>query len=152
MKAKFISLYTTELVQDGDAAYVIQYSNDKDQEMNSRKAIMSRRDDPNYRTTEYFEKRCNNFVQKLFVVKTGTEFVEMLVKSSGVSMSGFFKYRDVIDVINQRKSELIFSPEEAKTLNLIEKSLALNNVIAPKIKPIYFKLTGKVDDDVVEVQ
>jgi hypothetical protein len=152
MKAKFISLYTTELIQDGDAAYIIQYSNDKDQELNSRKAIMARRDDPNYRTTEYFEKRCNNFIQKLFVAKTGTEFVEMLVKSSSVSMSSFFKYRDVLDIINQRKSELTFSPEEFKTLNLIEKSLVLNNVIAPKIKPIYFKLTGKVDDDVVEAQ
>lgn len=146
MKAKFISEYTIELVQDETAAYIIQYSGDKDNEMNNRRSIMSRRDDPNYRITKYFETRSNNLVQKLFVAKTGTEFVEILVKSSGVSMSGYFRYRDVQDIIKQRKRDLTFSKEEALTLSLIEKSLTLNNVIAPKIKPVYFQLTGKDDD------
>ena len=142
---KYVSPYTTELVAVPDRSIVIQYlpTESKDYILAVRKTILAKR--PTFddmKITPYFETRCKNFVTKLYGCKTGTEFVEMLVKNCGVSMSGHFRYRDVLDVVNSKKNDFEFNDMEQEILGYVIKSLSVNHVIAPKIKAIYTLLTG----------
>ena len=92
--------------------------------------------------TPYFETRCNNLVNKVYVCKTGAELVELLAKSCGVSMSSYFRYRDILDIVKEKKNTMEFSENDSEILGYIIKSLELNHVIAPKIKAIYALLNG----------
>lgn len=142
---KYSSPYITELVAVEDRQIIIQYlpTESKDYVLAVRKTILAKR--PTFddmKMTPYFETRCKNLVSKMYGCKTGTELVEMLVKSCGVSMSGHFRYRDIIDIVNSKKNDLEFNDIEKEILEYVIKSLSVNHVIAPKIKAIYTLLTG----------
>lgn len=135
-KETYISPYKSEMI-DG---YLVQYIDDRAEEMELRASMIAKRPEAerlNMRNTSYFQTRCKNLVVKLYQIKDGEEFVDTLVKSVGVSMSGYFPYRDVIDIINRKKNELSFTPDDSVILGYITKSLDKNHVIAPKIAAIY---------------
>lgn len=137
---KYTSPYNIELVTDGDIQYIIQYldEEDKNVELKNRNAIFAKRpafDD--YRQTTFFETRCKNFVNKLYGVNNGSELVESLAKNVSLSMSSYFRYRDIMDIIKTKRQVLTFTAQDEEMLDLIQKSLSMNNVIAPKIKAIY---------------
>jgi hypothetical protein len=147
---KYVSEYKTEILTHDGRKFLVQYTDDanKSIEVETRKAILARRpvlDD--YRDTPYFEKRCVNLLQKLWAEKDGHVFVETLVKNVGVSMSVHFRYRDVLKIIEVKKTQLTFDENDIRILQFIEKSLMLNNVIAPKIKAIYSLWNGDSGDD-----
>ena len=70
------------------------------------------------------------------------KLVELLAKSCGVSMSSYFRYRDILDIVKEKKNVMEFSENDSEILGYIIKSLELNHVIAPKIKAIYALLNG----------
>ena len=57
-------------------------------------------------------------------------------------MSGHFRYRDVLDIVNLKKNDFELNDMEQEILGYVIKSLSVNHVIAPKIKAIYDLLTG----------
>ena len=144
-KNKYVSPYNTELVVIGDRSVVVQYlpTESKDYMTAVRKMILAKR--PGFddmKMTPYFETRCNNLVNKVYVCKTGAELVELLAKSCGVSMSSYFRYRDILDIVKEKKNAMEFSENDSEILGYIIKSLELNHIIAPKIKAIYALLNG----------
>ena len=141
-KETYISPYKSEMIGD----YLVQYIDDKTTEMELRERIISKRPEAerlNMRITPYFQTRCKNLVIKMDATKEGDDFVDLLVKSVGVSMSGYFPYRDVIDIINKKKNTLTFDASDEVILGYVIKSLELNHVIAPKIAAIYKILHGE---------
>lgn len=146
---KYTSPYNIEMVNDGERQYIVQYldEEDKNVEMKNRNAIFAKRpafDD--YRSTSFFETRCKNFVNKLYSINNGSELVESLAKNVSLSMSSYFRYRDIMDIIRTKRQVLTFTEQDTEMLDLIQKSLSMNNVIAPKIKAIYNLLYKSSDD------
>lgn len=145
-KDKYVSPYNTELIVIGERSVVIQYlpTESKDYVIAVKKSILAKR--PGFddmKMTPYFETRCKNLVNKVYVCKTGAELVELLVKNCGVSMSSYFRYRDIIDIIKEKKDTMDFNETDSEVLGYIIKSLERNHVIAPKIKAIYSLLSGE---------
>lgn len=147
-KNKYLSPYTTELVVINNRSIVIQYlpTESKDYILAKRKMILAKRPEfDDLKITPYFETRAKNLVEKLYACKTGAELVELLIKNTNVTMSGHFRYRDVLDIVLTKQNELEFSETDKEVLSYIIKSLTVNNVIATKIRAIYMLLNGKAD-------
>lgn len=151
-KDVYVSPYTTEIVDIDGKKIVVQYlpSENKHDAINARKVVLSRRGNDDLKMTDYFAKRSKNLVDKIYACKNGDELVELLVKNTGVTFSGHFLYRDVIDIITAKQPNLTFSQENEEIFKLIVISLKLNNVIAPKIKAVYQLTFGVSDEDAAE--
>ena len=145
-KVEYQSPYKCELVQYGNLSFVIQYVDDKDSEFEKRKIIFNKRNriGCDLKMTPYFQKRCENIIKTLFETQNASELIEVIAKSSNVSMSGYFKYRDYLDILKQKSLEMHFETEDEKfIISSTIKSLELSNVIAPKI-PAICKYMGLV--------
>lgn len=147
-KIQYVSPYQTEFLEN----YVIQFTDDRDREteITIREDMANKRPSAEgWKLTPFFKTRSQNLVNKLFLIKDGHEFVDTLIKASGVTLSGYFLYRDVIDIVNSKQTALRSSlnDNDKKILDFIIDSLNLNHVIAPKIAAIYRLMNGATDEE-----
>jgi hypothetical protein len=143
-KIQYVSPYQTEFLEN----YVIQFTDNRENEIAIREKMAAKRPSTEmWKLTPYFQTRSRNLVNKLFLINDGHEFVDTLIKASGVTLSGYFLYRDVIDIVNSKQKTLAFNENDEKVLGFIVKSLELNHVIAPKIAAIYRIMNGVADDE-----
>ena len=151
-KTIYTSKYQNEMIELQGVTTIVQFvdDDDKQNQLDKINEILSRRlaaagDD--MRLTKFFETRAKNMLVNLDAAKSARETLEVVLKSANVSMSGYYRYRDVYDILKNKSVTLDFNNIESEVLDLTLTSLEKNHVIAPKIAAIYKKLSGSEDND-----
>lgn len=153
-KVVYTSKYKNEMVELQGVTVLVQFIDDEDRQMQIDKIneILSRRlaVSNDMRLTKFFETRAKNMLINLSVAKSAKEMLEVVLKSANVSMSGYYRYRDVYDMIMEKSEQFNMNNIETEITDLVLTSLEKNHVIAPKIPAIYKKLVGTdCDDDLI---
>lgn len=150
-KVVYTSKYKDEMVNIKGVTVLVQFINDEDKQIQINKIgeILSRRftESNDMRMTKFFETRAKNMLVNLNAANSAKETLDVVLKSANVSMSGYYRYRDVYDILKEKSQTLEFNNIEAEVLDLTLTSLEKNHVIAPKIVAIYKKLSGANDND-----
>ncbi len=151
-KVVYTSKYKDEMVELQGATTIVQFIDDEDKQKQLDKIneILSRRlaaAGNDMRLTKFFETRAKNMLLNLHVAKSAKEMLEVVLKSANVSMSGYYRYRDVYDMVKEKSEQFDMNNIESEITDLVLTSLEKNHVIAPKIPAIYKKLAGTDSDD-----
>jgi uncharacterized protein YfkK (UPF0435 family) len=150
-KVVYTSKYKDEMVELQGVTVIVQFIDDEDKQNQIDKIneILSRRlaVSNDMRLTKFFETRAKNMLLNLYASKSAAEMLEVVLKSANVSMSGYYRYRDVYDMVKEKSEQFDMNNIESEIVDLVLTSLEKNHVIAPKISAIYKKLAGTDSDD-----
>ena len=140
-KVKYVSPYINEMVNSPIGEYLVQYKDQEDKfvEMEKRKSWIQLRieHDSDLKLTPYCKTRCDNIIEKIYKAKTVEEVIHCCISAANISFSGYFPYRDFLDVLTEKINSIDNDNQDTTILELVKMSLKKNNVIAAKIVAIH---------------